>query len=68
MLRSSPACRALTEPNIATCRLINDRMHQAERDHPGRFIGLAHVPALDPQEAAAELKPGAPSNSVSPGS
>jgi len=44
------------EPNIATCRLINDHMHQAERDHPGRFIGLAHVPALDPQEAAAELK------------
>ena len=44
------------EPDVATCRLINDRMQQAERDHPGRFIGLAHVPALDPQEAAAELK------------
>jgi predicted TIM-barrel fold metal-dependent hydrolase len=38
------------------CRLINDRMHQAERDHPGRFIGLAHVPALDPHEASAELR------------
>jgi predicted TIM-barrel fold metal-dependent hydrolase len=44
------------QPNLATCRLINDRMHQAERDHPGRFIGLAHVPALNPQEAAAELR------------
>ena len=44
------------QPNVATCRLINDRMQQAERDHPGRFIGLAHVPALDPQEAEAELK------------
>ena len=44
------------QPNLATCRLINDRMHQAERDHPGRFIGLAHVPALNPQEAALELK------------
>jgi predicted TIM-barrel fold metal-dependent hydrolase len=44
------------QPNVATCHLINDRMHQAERDHPGRFIGLAHVPALDPQEAEAELK------------
>jgi predicted TIM-barrel fold metal-dependent hydrolase len=44
------------QPDVATCRLINDRLHQAERDHPGRFIGLAHVPALKPAEAAAELK------------
>src|SRR5262249_42406882 len=27
-----------------------------ERDYPGRFVGLAHVPALDPRTAAAELK------------
>ena len=46
----------LDQPNVAICRLINDRLHQAERDHPGRFIGLAHVPALSPQEAALELK------------
>src|SRR5258707_4496887 len=44
------------QPDVATCRLINDRMRQAEADHPGRFIGLAHVPALKPAEAAAELK------------
>jgi predicted TIM-barrel fold metal-dependent hydrolase len=44
------------QPSLATCRLINDSMHQAERDHPGRFIGLAHVPALNPHEAALELK------------
>src|SRR5262245_9370047 len=44
------------QPDIATCRLINDRMRQAERDYSGRFVGLAHVPALDPQTAAAELK------------
>jgi predicted TIM-barrel fold metal-dependent hydrolase len=44
------------QPDLATCRLINDRMRQAELDHPGRFIGLAHVPALKPAEAAAELK------------
>jgi predicted TIM-barrel fold metal-dependent hydrolase len=44
------------QPNLSICRLINDRMHQAERDYPGRFIGLAHVPALDPGAAAAELK------------
>src|SRR5262245_17288817 len=44
------------QPDPATCRLINDRLHQAERDYPGRIIGLAHVPALDPHAMAAELK------------
>src|SRR5262249_5819778 len=32
------------------------RMHQAEQDYPGRFIGLAHVPALNSLEMEAELK------------
>ena len=44
------------QPDIAICRLINGRLHEAERSHPGRFIGLAHVPALKPAEGAAELK------------
>jgi predicted TIM-barrel fold metal-dependent hydrolase len=44
------------QPDLATCRLINDRMRQAETDYPGRFIGLGHVPAMKPAEAAAELK------------
>ncbi len=44
------------QPNLAICRLINDRMAQAERDFPGRFVGLGHVPALDPAAAATELK------------
>jgi predicted TIM-barrel fold metal-dependent hydrolase len=44
------------QPDLAVCRAINDRMAQAEKDHPGRFIGLAHVPALKPEEARAELK------------
>ena len=44
------------QPDPAVCRLINDDMAQVEKDHPGRFIGLAHVPALKPAEAAAELK------------
>jgi uncharacterized protein len=44
------------QPDIAICRTINDRMREAERAHPDRFIGLAHVPALKPAEAAAELK------------
>jgi predicted TIM-barrel fold metal-dependent hydrolase len=44
------------QPDIAICRLINDRLREAEKAHPGRFIGLAHVPALKPSEAATELK------------
>ncbi len=44
------------QPDLATCRLINDRVHEAERAYPGRFIGLAHVPALRPAEAVPELK------------
>ena len=44
------------QPDLAICRLINDRMKQAADDYPGRFIGLAHVPALKPAEAAAEMK------------
>ncbi|HEX3938497.1 MAG TPA: amidohydrolase family protein, partial [Xanthobacteraceae bacterium] len=44
------------QPDLAVCRAINDRMRDAEKAHPGRFIGLAHVPALKPAEAAAELK------------
>ncbi|HXW49781.1 MAG TPA: amidohydrolase family protein [Xanthobacteraceae bacterium] len=44
------------QPDIGVCRLINGRMRQAELAHPGRFIGLAHVPALKPAQAGAELK------------
>src|SRR5262249_22059667 len=44
------------QPDLATCRLINDRVRQAVVDYPGRFIGLAHVPALEPAEAPAERK------------
>jgi predicted TIM-barrel fold metal-dependent hydrolase len=44
------------QPDLAICRTINDRLGQAEKDYPGRFIGLAHVPGLKGAEAAAELK------------
>ncbi len=44
------------QPDLAICRVINDRMREAELAYPGRFIGLAHVPALKPAEAAMELK------------
>src|ERR1051326_2285204 len=44
------------QTSIGTCRLINDRMRAAERDHPGRFIGLGHVPPFDAAAGAVELK------------
>src|SRR5262245_5056937 len=44
------------QPDIATCRIINDDMKAVEEKHPGRFIGLAHVPALNAAEATRELK------------
>jgi aminocarboxymuconate-semialdehyde decarboxylase len=44
------------QPDLATCRLINDAIHQASLDHPGRIVGLAHVPALDHAAARAELR------------
>jgi aminocarboxymuconate-semialdehyde decarboxylase len=44
------------QPDLAICRTINDRMREAEKAYPGRFIGLAHVPAIKSAEAAAELK------------
>jgi predicted TIM-barrel fold metal-dependent hydrolase len=44
------------QTNIGTCRVINDRMRQAERDYPGRFIGLGHVPAFDAEACGVELK------------
>src|SRR5690242_11096768 len=44
------------QPDPAICRIINDDMSAVEKKHPGRFIGLAHVPALRPAEMKAELK------------
>jgi predicted TIM-barrel fold metal-dependent hydrolase len=44
------------QPDLGTCRIINDDMHGVEKKHAGRFIGLAHVPALKPKEMRAELK------------
>jgi predicted TIM-barrel fold metal-dependent hydrolase len=42
-------------PDRSECAFINDKMKQAEEDYPGRFIGLAHLPALDAPEMEAEL-------------
>jgi len=42
-------------PDPAGCRFINDMMRKAETDYPGRFVGLAHLPALDATAGAKEL-------------
>ena len=39
------------QPDLGICRIINDDMARVEKKHPGRFIGLAHVPALKAKEA-----------------
>jgi predicted TIM-barrel fold metal-dependent hydrolase len=44
------------QPDLAICRSINNGIRQAELDYPGRFMGLAHVPALDSPAAADELR------------
>ncbi len=44
------------QPDLKICRIINDDMAGVEKKHPGRFIGLAHVPALKSKEMKAELK------------
>ena len=37
------------------CRLINDKLKEAEDNYPGRFIGTAHAHPLGGSEAFAEL-------------
>jgi predicted TIM-barrel fold metal-dependent hydrolase len=44
------------QPDLNICRIINDDMKAVEKKHPGRFIGLAHVPALKTAQARRELK------------
>ncbi|MBI4332494.1 MAG: amidohydrolase [Chloroflexi bacterium] len=39
-------------PGMAVCRVINDSYQKLDRDYPGKFITLAHVPY---QEGAAAL-------------
>jgi predicted TIM-barrel fold metal-dependent hydrolase len=44
------------QPDLKTCRIINDDLKGVEEKHPGRFIGLAHIPALKTDEMKKELK------------
>jgi predicted TIM-barrel fold metal-dependent hydrolase len=40
---------------LADCRYINDDLAAIERKYPGRFIGLAQIPALEGKAAYDEL-------------
>lgn len=44
------------QPDLRICKTINDDMKGVEEKHPGRCIGLAHVPALKTAEMKKELK------------
>jgi len=44
------------ETTLDNCRLINDATAQLQKDYPGRFVGLAHVPPLDGEAALSELE------------
>lgn len=40
------------------CRLVNDTLGRLAKEHPGRFVGLAHTPPLGGEAALAELRRG----------
>lgn len=40
---------------LDNCRLINDATAKLQKDFPGRFVGLAHLPPLQGEVALAEL-------------
>lgn len=49
------SCPPAMDSDLETCRIANDRIRDAERDYPGRFIGQAHVPALGGRDAIHEI-------------
>ena len=44
------------ETTLDNCRLINDATAQLQKDYPGRFVGLAHLPPLEGEAALSELE------------
>ena len=41
------------DTTLENCQLLNDCTARAQKDFPGRFVGLAHVPPLDGEAALA---------------
>lgn len=44
------------DTTLENCRLINDCSGRAQKDFPGRFVGLAHIPPLGGAAALQELE------------
>jgi len=44
------------DTTLENCRLINDCSRRAQKDFPGRFVGLAHIPPLGGAAALEELE------------
>jgi predicted TIM-barrel fold metal-dependent hydrolase len=44
------------DATLDNCRLINDATAELQKNYPGRFVGLAHVPPLAGSHALAELE------------
>ena len=44
---------------LSQCKIVNDKLRQVEKDFPGRFLGLTHVPQLGGDASLDELERGA---------
>ena len=44
------------DANLENCRLLNDCAATIQKEYPGRFIGLAHVPPLEGEAGLNELQ------------
>lgn len=44
------------DTTLENCRLINDCTSEMQKEFPGRFVGLAHIPPLEGAPALDELK------------
>ena len=57
LVPSNPPFHHDVEPDLATsvCQSYNNAISRVLRNHPGRFIGLAHLPMQSPTRALKEL-------------
>jgi aminocarboxymuconate-semialdehyde decarboxylase len=44
------------DTTLENCQLINESSARAQKNYPGRFVGLAHIPPLDGTAALKELE------------
>ena len=49
------SCLLAWDASSEDCRLTNSKMAEVQETHAGRFVGLAHIPAHQPEQAIEEL-------------